>query len=678
MSMFSRPSGSSRRRSARRAAVRAAVSALFKRMARRPAAPASLVAAAALALPLHGLAQDTGERVVLAAAPIVITATRTPTRVDETLAEVSVIDRAALDRAGGRTLAELLAQQPGVQFWSDGGLGKRSSVSLRGLESRHTLLLIDGVRVGSATVGAPAWESLPLAAIERIEIVRGPLSSLYGSDAVGGVVQVFTRRGGQGLQGGASLGAGSEGLRQAAGHLRFGQDAGQGGVELAAGVQHTELDGVSATNARVPFGAFDPDRDGWRQTGGHLSLGWRFADGWRADLQALHADGVTQLDDGPGADARAGLRTGSLSLRVGGAIGPGWRSTLQLARSTDDYETIASASPWAEIGTIGTVQRQIGWEHQLATPAGALLLLAERVTQSVSRPGAPFEVDERTHHRPGRGPERQRRRPPLAGQPAARPQLAVRPPDHRLAGLRADAGAGLARRRRGRHQLRRAQLQPAVLPRLQQPRPAARGRRARRAQPAVDRRRDARAPGLVRQPHPRLHHQRPGAGQRAAHARQRLDRERRDAAGRLVPVGQPGPDRPAQRHRRQPGVRPSAGAARRREPAPGGRPPHRRAERRRHAGGLRRALRRRRQHGAPGRLRHPGPARRMGAGARLVGRADAEQRRRPALRDGAGLQPARPAVAADAARRGALSARRTDGRPARHGGGCEARACGAP
>jgi vitamin B12 transporter len=392
MSMFCRPSGSSRRRSARRAAVRAAVSALFKRMARRPAAPASLLAAAALALPLHGLAQDSGERVVLAATPIVITATRTPTRVDETLAEVSVIDRAALDRAGGRTLAELLAQQPGVQFWSDGGLGKRSSVSLRGLESRHTLLLVDGVRVGSASVGAPAWESLPLAAIERIEIVRGPLSGLYGSDAVGGVVQVFTRRGGQGLQGGGSVAAGSEGLRQAAGHLR----AGEGAFEFAAGVQHTELDGVSATNASVPFGAFDPDRDGWRQTGGHLSLGWRFADGWRADLQALHADGVTQLDDGPGADARAGLRTGSLSLRVGGAIGPGWRSTLQLARSTDDYETIASASPWTEIGTIATVQRQIGWENTLATPAGALLLLAERVTQSVSRPGAPFEVDERS------------------------------------------------------------------------------------------------------------------------------------------------------------------------------------------------------------------------------------------------------------------------------------------
>ncbi len=390
MSMFCRPSGSSRRRFARRGTVRGAVSAFFHRTARRPAAPASLLAAAALSLPVA--AQGVGDAVVLAAAPIVITATRTPTRVDETLAEVSVIDRAALDRAGGRTLAELLAQQPGVQFWSDGGLGKRSSVSLRGLESRHTLLLIDGVRVGSATVGAPAWESLPLAAIDRIEIVRGPLSGLYGSDAVGGVVQVFTRRGGQGLQGGGSVGVGSEGLRQASGHVRLGQ----GDVELAAGVQHTELDGVSATNARVPFGAFDPDRDGWRQTGGHLSLGWRFADGWRADLQALHADGVTQLDDGPGVDARAGLRTGSLSLRVGGAIRPGWRTALQLARSTDDYETIASASPWTDIGTIATVQRQIGWENTLATPAGALLLLAERVTQSVSRPGTPFEVDERT------------------------------------------------------------------------------------------------------------------------------------------------------------------------------------------------------------------------------------------------------------------------------------------
>jgi vitamin B12 transporter len=126
---------------------------------------------------------------------VTVTASRTPSRVGDTVAEVTGLERADIERANGRSLAELLAQQPGLQVSSNGGLGKTSSVFIRGLESRHTLLLVDGVRLGSATVGTPSWDNLPLDTIERIEIVRGPRSSLYGADAIGGVVQIFTRRG---------------------------------------------------------------------------------------------------------------------------------------------------------------------------------------------------------------------------------------------------------------------------------------------------------------------------------------------------------------------------------------------------------------------------------------------------------------------------------------------------
>lgn len=361
-------------------------------VARRP------LAAACLALSALPLAAQTPAVVAAGSPPsdasIVITATRTPMRVDDTLAEVTVIDRAALDRAAGRTLAEVLAQQPGVQFSAYGGAGKSSSLSLRGLESRHVLLLVDGVRVGSATVGAPAWESLPLDAIDRIEIVRGPLSALYGSDAVGGVVQVFTRAGAAAPAWGARATLGSHAHRALALHGR----GGHGDWDFAGGIEHVQTDGFSATNADEPYWSHDPDRDGWRQAAGHARIGWRFASGWRAELQALHADGVTRTDDGlaaPGVDPRAGLRSGSVSLQVAGAPLAGWRTRVLLGRSTDDYETLASASPWAEIGTIGTVQRQLAWENTLATRAGTLLLLAERVEQSVTKPGVPFDVAER-------------------------------------------------------------------------------------------------------------------------------------------------------------------------------------------------------------------------------------------------------------------------------------------
>jgi vitamin B12 transporter len=213
---------------------------------------------------------------------VVLTATRTPQRVDQALAQVTVIDRTRIEAASGRTLAELLASESGVQFWSNGGLGKAASVSLRGLESRHTLLLIDGVRYGSATLGTPSWENIPLDSIERIEIVRGPMSGLYGSDAVGGVIQVFTRRGQQGFNPDASAVVGSRGHGELAAGARFGTGVFDGTLR----VQHLRTDGFSATHPGVPFGNHNPDDDGFEQTSINGRLGVRLGD-WRVEATLL-------------------------------------------------------------------------------------------------------------------------------------------------------------------------------------------------------------------------------------------------------------------------------------------------------------------------------------------------------------------------------------------------------
>ena len=159
----------------------------------RPVALAAALCAFSL-LPTAASAQSSAASTTAAAASlpsVVITATRTPVRADQTVADVTVLTRDDLERASGRTLSEVLSQQGGIQLSSNGGLGKTSSVFIRGLEARHVLLLVDGVRYGSATTGMPELDNLPLGDIDRIEIVRGPLSSLYGSDAVGGVVQVL-------------------------------------------------------------------------------------------------------------------------------------------------------------------------------------------------------------------------------------------------------------------------------------------------------------------------------------------------------------------------------------------------------------------------------------------------------------------------------------------------------
>lgn len=323
---------------------------------------------------------------------VTVTATRVPTPVNQLVAEVTVIDRATIERSEGRTLVELLSQQAGLQFASNGGLGKSASVFIRGLESRHTLLLVDGMRVGSATLGTPSLDNLPLEAVERIEIVRGPMSSLYGNGALGGVVQVFTRQAVQGLSANAKLSAGSHEFGQAAAGVGFGN----GVFDVAVQAQHTDTRGVSATNPKVPFGNHNPDRDGFRQSAGSLRLGWRPGADWRVELLALDSTGLSRIDDGPGADARAELHNRLLGLTARGPVLGSWRTRVSLTETVDAYDTLASASAFTDLGVIRTRSQQASWENTVATPLGTALVLLERTDEKVARPVTPFVESERS------------------------------------------------------------------------------------------------------------------------------------------------------------------------------------------------------------------------------------------------------------------------------------------
>ncbi len=323
----------------------------------------------------------------------VVTATRLPTRADESIVDVNVIDRAEIERSGTRSLGSLVASRPGVQFSRNGGLGQTSSLFIRGLEARHTLLLVDGVPVGSATVGTPSFENLPLESIDRIEIARGPLSALYGSAAVGGVVQLFTRRARSvGWSPSGSVSVGSRGYRQLAGSVAFKGES----VDGIASLQRTDARGFSATNPDVPFGSYNADDDRFGQSGGTLALGVQANPDWRVDGLLLESAGRADYDDGPGVDAEAKLRTSIQSLQARGRIGPRWHTRIALSRSLDRYDTLSSASAFATLGAIETDQRQLTWENGVTTPLGTLLALVERIDQTVSRPGDAFAVSDRS------------------------------------------------------------------------------------------------------------------------------------------------------------------------------------------------------------------------------------------------------------------------------------------
>ena len=259
----------------------------------------ALAAALLLALPVAH-AQDATDL-----DEVVVTATRTALTADDHLAAVEVIDRAQIERSAARSLPELLRGRAGIALVNQGGLGKLSTLFLRGTESDHVLFLIDGIRVGSPTSGLTSLQDLPLAQIERIEIVRGPRSSLYGADAIGGVIQVFTRRGAMqaGVSGRGRIAAGSHGLREASAGVDLRGARGGIGIDLA----HQRTDGINACT-----GTYDPatwagagcfivpgthlDRDGYRNNSASLRADFAPSEAWQFDARASRAEGHNDYD----------------------------------------------------------------------------------------------------------------------------------------------------------------------------------------------------------------------------------------------------------------------------------------------------------------------------------------------------------------------------------------------
>ncbi|MEO8120658.1 MAG: TonB-dependent receptor [Rhodoferax sp.] len=318
----------------------------------------------------------------------VITATRSESRADAVISDVSVISREDIQRGTGRTLPELLARVSGVQMWANGGLGKNSSVSIRGSENRQVLLLVDGVRYGSATAGQANFDNIPLESIERIEVLKGPASALYGSDAVGGVIQIFTRKGTPGLHPYASVTVGGDDRHEVAAGL----SGGSAEVTYSIGLQTMREKGFSATNPLVAFGGFNADNDAFSQNTVNAALDWKLAPGWKVDARVLQADGVSHFDNGPGAfDARTDTVSSVYGLGVEGQLLSKWKTRLAFGTSEDRSTSLTSATP----AEFNTQQDQWTWLNEIGTPLGKVMLGYERVVQKVSGTQA-YAVDQRT------------------------------------------------------------------------------------------------------------------------------------------------------------------------------------------------------------------------------------------------------------------------------------------
>ena len=267
--------------------------------------------------------------------PIVVTATRTAQTADETLAAVTVIDRAEIERRQSTTMTEILRGLPGVAFSSNGGLGASTSLFLRGTESDHTLVLIDGIQIGSATLGTAPWQNIPVEQIERVEVVRGPRSSLYGSEAIGGVIQIFTRRERvEPLTPRLSLSAGSNNRIRTSGGVSAGSE--RGWFDASLGFEQTA--GFNACNGEPMVGGCfvdEPDKDGYTNKNGALSGGWRVSERLTLEADLMRSEGDVDFDGS--AFAGNSNKTILQVARLRAQVKPleTWTSTLEVGRSWD-------------------------------------------------------------------------------------------------------------------------------------------------------------------------------------------------------------------------------------------------------------------------------------------------------------------------------------------------------
>ncbi|WP_284618788.1 TonB-dependent receptor domain-containing protein [Aquabacterium humicola] len=317
----------------------------FRSSPRRAVAPrtslpvVALAAIAATALPAGAQSSKPP------AEPIVVVGAREPLPASKVAADVVVIDAERINRSTADSIEDLLRREAGVQVSRNGGPGANASLFIRGAGSGNTLVLVDGVRIGSATLGYAEMESLPLAAIERIEVLRGPASSLYGADGSGGVVQIFTRRGDGVPYASARVAAGGYGARE--GSLHAG--ASFGAVDLAGGVSHERLEGESTLRPNDRFGNHNPDADGFRRTSAQARLGWQPTKDHRVEAMWLETRLNSQYDaseflpptyaQDPSPDFRNRLETQVGALSWHGRWGSDWTSLLRFATQEGDSHT---------------------------------------------------------------------------------------------------------------------------------------------------------------------------------------------------------------------------------------------------------------------------------------------------------------------------------------------------
>lgn len=288
---------------------------------------------------------------------VVVTATRTEESSSAVLAPVTVIEREDIDRLQEKDVVDLLQHVPGASVVRSGGPGSNASLFLRGTNEDHTLFLVDGQRISSATLGSTNFQLLDPEQIDHIEILRGPRSSLYGSDAIGGVVQIFTRRPGKEPEAYVKAGYGSHDSSQ----IAAGGDGSWQQFRFAGNISQYYTGGISNIKDKTPN---NDDRDAYRNTSLSLRTSYDFNATTKLDLFHFYTQSMNQYDNPfdplhqPFSDNWIQNTSAVLSAQPLGW----WHSKWSIARSIDDMDTFAKLAP-AKRADFRTTRNAASWQN---------------------------------------------------------------------------------------------------------------------------------------------------------------------------------------------------------------------------------------------------------------------------------------------------------------------------
>ncbi|MYN43260.1 TonB-dependent receptor [Duganella sp. FT109W] len=348
-------------------------------MTLRISRPATLTSLAFAMAACHAHAEP-----VTATDAVVVTATRTPQPLANVISDTITIGPEQIAQAGAGSIIDLLKRQRGIEIARNGGAGTASSVYIRGANSNQNIVLVDGVRIGSSTTGAANWSAIPLTAIDHIEIVYGPLSSLYGADAIGGVIQIFTKKG----QGAPALtafaGYGSDKTREADATLS-GATGGEHSFNYAISAGKEKSDGFSAT--RPGTTSYNADRDGYDKENASGQFGVQIAPGYEAGALFLHSKLESQYDSGASAyDVRSKAELETAAVYGKAKFLPNVDTLLQYAESQDKGQNWSSAAA-AGYSRIDTKQTDITLQNDVRIGADVLQVLYDHRKEEVSTNG---------------------------------------------------------------------------------------------------------------------------------------------------------------------------------------------------------------------------------------------------------------------------------------------------